>query len=75
MKRSERIDLIRALQKASNAFTKSLNESGYHVSSRIGSHTGGIYKSGVPAPENWILGELTIEWKLFTESESNENAE
>ena len=69
MNRTERMNLIEALQKASNAFTKSLNESGYHVSSRIGSHTGGIYKNDIPSPENWILGELTIEWKLFTEGE------
>lgn len=70
MNRTERMNLIRALQKASNAFTKSLNESGYHVSSRIGSHTGGIYRNDVSAPENWILGELTIEWKLFAKGES-----
>lgn len=61
MNQTERLNLIEALQKASNAFTKSLNESGYHVSPRIGSHTGRIYKNDIPAPENWILGELTIE--------------
>lgn len=69
MNRTERMNLIKALQKASNAFTKSLNESGYHVSTRISSHTGGIYKNDIPASENWILGELTIEWKLFTKEE------
>lgn len=62
---NERMRLVRALTKASNAFHDSLRESGYNVSYGLNDfHTGSIYDSRKSFPDSWPLGDLTIQWTL-----------
>lgn len=69
MTHEEKMHLLHALMAASNAFHKSLRESGYHVSYGM-DKTGSIYKDGVPLPHRWPLGELTIKWELKKETDA-----
>lgn len=68
MDRKEKMRLIRALEKADNAFHASLRESGYDTSYSIyDGHTGSIYDMSKPTWDRWPLGELTIKWSLRKE--------
>ena len=64
MSSPERLKLLRALVKASNAFYKSLEEDGYSVSfGKMGS-VGSIYDLNRKEPDRWPLGELKINWRV-----------
>lgn len=70
LSKEERLRLLGALIKASNAFHDSLKESGYHVSYSLRDlHTGSIIDDSRPTWDSWPLGELTIKWKLNSEKE------
>lgn len=60
----ERIDILRALVKASNAFHQSMKESGYYISYPIGEKTGEILKTEKAFCNNCPLGTLTLRWEL-----------
>lgn len=65
MDKTERIELLRALTAASNAFHDTLKAHGYTVSYGLdNSKTGSIRKVDVPAHMSWSLGDLKISWKL-----------
>lgn len=65
MDKTERIELLRALTAASNAFHDKLRENGYEVSYGLdGVYIGSIRKLGVPVYESRHLGDLKISWKL-----------
>lgn len=65
MDKAERVELIRALTAASNAFHDKLRDMGYEVSYGLdGIYIGSIRKLGVPLYESRHLGDLKISWKL-----------
>ena len=64
MSSPERLRLLRALVKASNAFHKSLEEDGYRVSYILGGKIGDIYNLNRKEPDRWPLGELEIKWRV-----------
>lgn len=65
MSNEERINLIRALVAASNAFHDVMREHGFAISYGLdNTKTGSIKKLDVPAHESWSLGNLTIAWDI-----------
>ena len=65
MNKEERIELLRALTAASNAFYDTLKAHGYTVSYGLdNSKIGSIRKVDVPAHMSWSLGDLSITWKI-----------
>ena len=64
MEKSERIKLLRALTKASNAFHDSLCESGYDVSYDLGNSVGGVIDLSKKSFERFPLASLEIKWKI-----------
>ena len=70
MERKERWRLLKALAKASNAFHRSMEESGYRISYGLGEKKGSILDSSKPIHESWPIGSLSIEWQIEKESET-----
>lgn len=66
MKKEEKINLIRSLIAASNAFHDKLKECGYSVSYGASDlfQTGSIRKLDVAPYNSCHLGDLTIVWKI-----------
>ena len=64
MSSSERLRLLRALVKASNAFHKSLRQDGYSVSYGLGKSVGSLYDLNQKEPVLWPLGEIEIKWRV-----------
>ena len=61
----KRIELLRALEAASNAFHAELHKRGLEVSYSLNdTHTGTIYKRNAHPTDCQPLGEITIKWKL-----------
>lgn len=64
MSSPERLRLLRALVKASNAFHKSLRQDGYSVSYGLGKSVGSLYDLNQKEPVLWPLGEIEIKWRV-----------
>jgi len=64
MSSPERLRLLRALVKASNAFHKSLREDGYSVSYGLGKSAGSLYDLNREEQDRWPLGEIKIRWRV-----------
>lgn len=61
----KRIELLRALMAASNAFHQELEKRGLHLSYSLNdTNTGSIFRNDANPVDNWPLGEVTIKWKL-----------
>lgn len=68
MDKTERLNLIRALEAASNAFSVVMREHGYELSHVWGDlKTRSIYKANVLPVDKFPLGNLKIDWKLNKE--------
>lgn len=61
----KRIELLRALMAASNAFHQELEKRGLHLSYSLNdTNKGSIFLNDAHPADNWPLGEVTIRWKL-----------
>jgi hypothetical protein len=64
MSSPERLRLLRALAKASNAFHESLKQDGYSVSYGLGKSVGSLYDLNQKEHDRWPLGEIEIKWRV-----------
>lgn len=61
----KRIELLRALFAASNAFHAELEKRGLHLGYSLNdTNTGTIFRNDAYPADNLPLGEVTIRWKL-----------
>ena len=61
----KRIELLRALEAADNAFHLEMEKRGLHLGYSLNdTNTGTIFRSDAHPVDNQPLGEVTIKWKL-----------